>query len=961
MRSARYPLPFRSTYLSVINLLLSFGALAQSYQHQNFNELNGLPSTETYQAFQDSKGFVWIGTDNGVVRFDGGEMRLFSAAQGLTDNTVFGFFEDRRGNIWFRTFSGLISYYADSARKVVTYPFNNLIVDSLRANILNDVKVDSAGSLYFFPSMTGPSYVIDAAGKISLLEKARDTSFIYLHTIDAQRHEYAIGIVGIPRLLKGIKVGDRYFPATIDLNFHSSPVATYRYHNDALYVVVNRNVFRMRNDQLDLLYTSPEPIISFTIDKSGKFWVGMFGGGVQYFQDDSFVLATPIRQLANASVSGILQDHEGGFWFTTLDRGVFYFPHFEIEISHSEMGAESKRSCVGIGKNRAFIGRYNGEVTELLPGGKERLVYRDTTAIMAIHEDRNGGIWCASLTSVFLLAPDGAVRFKTVVSGIRGFYESGAGEVSGYSAAHTYTFSQQNGHRIDLAMKRRPAKIMTLGGETFVGTLIGLEHYDEKGRPLHADTFLLRTRIGALSHYNGYVLIGTIGRGLFAYKGNKLTSLTQGKVPVESVYALLTVKDQLWVATEGGIFVGNLKDLTRGEMNWKQLNRASGLLSDKCTHLAQIDDKVVAFSDRGLSWIPLNLQRFAGTKPVIYVQAVKINNEEMLSIPSRLKWDENNLLIDVGALAFNNRNLQFRQRLNNQPWNYSTDGTIAYYGLGSGTYRLAIEASLNAKDWVAYAQPLQFEILPPWWSTWIFRTGVFGLIVLIGLAVYRIRENAIRRKQSYLELINSHQQRLIDAEIQAQERERKRIAKDLHDGVGTALSSIKLLVGNALEDDPQARTQRVQEINDNLTEVIADIKRIVYDLHPPSLERYGLKVGLENLAEKINAHGVISVICDYYGQKEVSASVSIMIYRILQELINNTLKHARATEIRIHINQFDDEINVMYEDNGIGMVGSRFNGLGLHSIESRIRSLQGRMSWESNHKGTFYNFDVPYH
>ncbi len=959
MHSARYPLPFRLICFPVA-FLLGFGAFAQSYQFQNFNELNGLPSTETYQAFQDSKGFIWIGTDNGVVRFDGGEMKLFSAMQGLTDNTVFGFFEDSKGNIWFRTFSGLISYYDYSTRKVIAYPYNSLIVDSLRTNVLNDVKVDSMGSLYFSPSMVGSTYTIDNKGKISVLEKVRDSSFVYLHTTNARQHEYAIGILGAPLLLGAIKVDNRYFPAPIDLNFRSNPVATYQYYNNALYVVVNRNVFRIRNDQLDLLYTAPEPIISFTIDKSGRFWVGMFGGGVQYFQNDSFGSAASLSQLANASVSGILQDHEGGFWFTTLDRGVFFFPNFEIQIRLSGMETESKRSCVGIGKNRAFIGRYNGVVSELLPDGRERLLHRDTTAIMAIHEDQNGGIWCASLTNVFLLSAQGTVLFKTLISGIRGFYENGAGNVCGYSAGHAYEFSQSKGYRINLPMRRRPSKIMTLGGEIFVGTLVGLEHYNEKGKPLHADTFLLRTRIGALSHYDGHILIGTIGRGLYAYKNNKLTSLTAGKVPVESVYALLTVKDQLWVATEGGILVGSLTNLGRGTVNWKQINRSSGLLSDKCTHLAQIDGRVVAFSDRGLSWIPLNLQRFAGTRPVIYVEAVKINNEEVLSIPPRLKWNENNLLIEVGALAFNNRNLQFRQRLNDQPWNYSAEGTIAYYGLRSGTYRLAIEASLNGKDWVGYEQPLQFEILPPWWSNWIFRGVVAGLVILIVLAIYWMRLNAIRRKQNYLELINSHQQRLIDAEIQAQERERKRIAKDLHDGVGTALSSIKLLVGNALEDDPQVRSQRVQEINDNLTEVIADIKRIVYDLHPPSLERYGLKVGLENLAEKINAHGVISVSCDYYGQKEVSASVSIMIYRILQELINNTLKHARATEIRIHVNQFEDEINVMYEDNGIGMVGSRFNGLGLHSIESRIRSLQGRMSWESNHKGTFYNFDIPY-
>jgi two-component system NarL family sensor kinase len=226
--------------------------------------------------------------------------------------------------------------------------------------------------------------------------------------------------------------------------------------------------------------------------------------------------------------------------------------------------------------------------------------------------------------------------------------------------------------------------------------------------------------------------------------------------------------------------------------------------------------------------------------------------------------------------------------------------------------------------------------------------------------IYVLRVNAIRRKQEYLEIINSHQQRLIDSEIRTMERERKRIATDLHDGVGTSLSSIKLLLADSLKARDGERDLRVTEINENLTDVIAEIKRIVYDLRPPALERYGLQVGLKNLAERINNHGGISVKCDYYGHREVSAQSAITIYRIVQELINNTIKHAKATEIRIHVNQFDEEMNLMYEDNGIGMIGSRFNGLGLYSIESRVRSLEGRMTWESNHKGTFYNFDIPY-
>jgi signal transduction histidine kinase len=272
---------------------------------------------------------------------------------------------------------------------------------------------------------------------------------------------------------------------------------------------------------------------------------------------------------------------------------------------------------------------------------------------------------------------------------------------------------------------------------------------------------------------------------------------------------------------------------------------------------------------------------------------------------------------------------------------------------------MEIQASTGADNW-AKGRVLPIRVFAKWWETWTFRLGMIVAIILLGYLGYWLRMSALRRRQKYLELINLHQQKLIDSEIRTQERERKRIASDLHDGIGATLSSIKLQISDVMSDESTQVPTRAKEINDNLTDVIDDIKRIVYDLHPPGLERYGLHSGLKSLVDRLNKTADINVIFDYYGQRDIMQPISITIFRILQELINNTLKHARASEIRIHINEFDGEINIMYEDNGIGMIGSRFTGLGLHSIESRVRSLNGRMTWESNHKGTFYNFDIPF-
>ena len=104
-------------WFSLFCFLLSISqlALAQEFRYQNFDELSGLPSSETYQVFQDSKGFIWVATDRGVSRYDGGEFKNFSIRDGLSDNTVFGFFEDYQNRIWFRTYSGALSYFQNDS------------------------------------------------------------------------------------------------------------------------------------------------------------------------------------------------------------------------------------------------------------------------------------------------------------------------------------------------------------------------------------------------------------------------------------------------------------------------------------------------------------------------------------------------------------------------------------------------------------------------------------------------------------------------------------------------------------------------------------------------------------------------------------------------------------------------------------------------------------------------------
>jgi signal transduction histidine kinase/ligand-binding sensor domain-containing protein len=942
-------------------LCITFGwatALSQTFQFRNFTELSGLPSSETYHAIQDKTGFVWIATDNGVARFDGDEFVIYNRSKGLTDNTVFGMFEDGKGRIWFRTYSGALSYFDKGI--ITPYPHNNVLQPVLRNTILNKIVVKDE-QLWFGTAGQGPAGYVDSIGNVTLLESKIGfdaPAYLYAYAVDSTEH--LTGFTGTPKFLATILVEGRQYPVKIDPEFRHNPVAQCLRVGEWLYIAVNRDLFSYRDQHLEHVMTFEYPVINLSKDNSSSLWVGFFGGGVRKYTGRNFSTFTSIDGLAQSSVSSILQDSEGGYWFTTLDRGVFYFPNVSI---HTEVYADAQKiSAVARTHDALYTGNYAGEVARIEANLASRVIFSSTAPILALYEDRLGNFWWSSAQGYFKRSPGGTIVSKSSLRSIRGFFTNKKGEVCAYNSSSVYTFDGNGNPSSRLDLMRRPVHILVTDSVIYNGSLYGLERHDTNFLPLDM-TPMFEGRISVIQAVAPRVILaGTIGNGLMVIDDNGQRMFnSQSGFNAENVYAITVTGATIWAGTEKGLFMSTLGSLRSSKPMWKRLTKSSGMLSDKCNFIGSVGNNILVFSDQGKSVIPVNVSTYVNEKPTAYIKSILVNNELQGPLIGELDHTRNNISINVGVISFNNRQLLHRNRLHRSAgWNYEAGSNVSYFDLNPGEYNIEVGASADNVNWYAVDHVVSLQIRVPWWRSWTFIALMGILIVISSWMIYLFRVNTIKRKHEYLELINSHQQRLIDSEIRTLERERKRIATDLHDGVGTALSSIKLLLSDSVKARDGERDTRVNEINENLTDVIAEIKRIVYDLRPPALERYGLQIGLKNLAERINNHGGISVKYDYYGQRELTPQLSITVYRIVQELINNTLKHAKATEIRIHVNQFDDEMNLMYEDNGIGMIGSSFNGLGLYSIESRVRSLTGRMSWESNHKGTFYNFDIPY-
>lgn len=223
---------------------------------------------------------------------------------------------------------------------------------------------------------------------------------------------------------------------------------------------------------------------------------------------------------------------------------------------------------------------------------------------------------------------------------------------------------------------------------------------------------------------------------------------------------------------------------------------------------------------------------------------------------------------------------------------------------------------------------------------------------LIALKDKQLLQNDIEKLKREKELAS------FNALITGQEEERKRIATELHDSIGSMLSTIKLNYRNLKNSNDEA-----YQLTEGLLDSACDeVRRVAHNMMPEALLKFGLIEAVNDLVAKINQSNELNIDLIVLGQsKKLNPTTELYIYRIIQELINNTLKHARASEIMIQINQRDDMINIMVEDNGIGFNPETAQaGIGLKNINSRINVLRGHITYDSEpDKGCVVMIDIP--
>ncbi len=235
--------------------------------------------------------------------------------------------------------------------------------------------------------------------------------------------------------------------------------------------------------------------------------------------------------------------------------------------------------------------------------------------------------------------------------------------------------------------------------------------------------------------------------------------------------------------------------------------------------------------------------------------------------------------------------------------------------------------------------------------------GVISVVSLVGYRFFRIRKKM--QEQKIRELETEKQLMATQSLLKGQEEERSRIAKDLHDGLGGLLSGVKLqlgaMKGNLILSEQDGLT--FNRVLNNLEESIGEMRRVAHNMMPETLLKFGLPQALEDYCEGLSRQQPFSIQCDFRGMEErLEHSTELVLYRIVQELINNAVKHSGASSILVQIIRHDKEqLNLTVEDNGTGFDANQeyTNSAGLRNIVSRVKYLNGKIDIQSESgKGT---------
>lgn len=762
-----------------------FSGAQLPFRHYSTND--GLPSSETYSSYQDTKGYIWIATDMGVSRFDGYHFKNYSTADGLADNTVFKFYEDTKGRIWFCSFSGKLSYYYNDSIYGSDMPIN----EDLRATLKNGYLT----GIYCLPNDTLllgtingllkaiPGKVNSTNTWIKLQKLNNKNTYIFNNNSFATIEPQTATSVKLTTYINNTKSNESI------INDWYSHLINLVQNPDKSYVVIFSDSSFVLNENAQVTATvNLNSITTVLIENDSHIWLAGRTNGINLYRTENY--HTPERHyLDQLTVSGVMRDSENGYWFTTTEDGIFYLPSqkFTWLIGSRDKMPEEKITSINDGPGGTWITAHR---SLMVMNQDSQPVYKllDRTGYPG-HFDiyywntfyyKQTEIWISTSTGIAIINPitEKLIHYVNMFESEYGTEYDSRMLIADHRN-NIWSLNLTTVRCIDATTKKItrliniPARAQTMcedfKGNIWVGTLNGVYQFknDSLYPPENKSIFALR--FVDLKRHGNIIAGATRGSGLYMFlpdttihllTSNGLTSNMCRSVFIDS-------SNTIWLTTNNGVNIIKFNK-TKSNLTISHLNSSDGLLSNDVDLVSVIQNLVYLYTKKGLTIFNPDSVAYNNVAPPVYIQQLTIDN-----IPTDFQTNNtfshttNFIGINFIGLTYKNAGKQqYKYQLEgyDTTWTYTTNTFVQFTKLPPGDYRFIVKCINNSGIESNNPAIFPFTINTPFYQKWWFYLLAMLLFVGSTITVSMLYINRVRKQE---EQRNETNLKIASLELQA--------------------------------------------------------------------------------------------------------------------------------------------------------------------------------------------------
>ncbi|HSH64847.1 MAG TPA: histidine kinase, partial [Bacteroidia bacterium] len=671
----------------------------------------------------------------------------------------------------------------------------------------------------------------------------------------------------------------------------------------------------------------PSRIVWLYEDHDGDLWVGLLPGGVYYIEKEDF--ENKKLFLPGLSVTGILQDKEGGFWYTTEGNGVFYASSKKIMVLDKSVGFSDRIICLATDKKQVFVGSQSGLVDVVEKDIKVKtydlnfgLTHFNEISDL-FYDPFKKDVWIAGkfksgkIKNGHFINEKSDMMFNAMlVDSSHVYWMATSGE---FIKIENNKISDISNIVLSKTFRRLNAITQKDNNTLMLGAINGLWTYkkaEKEFRYIGYKHKMLQNRILGLGYFSDSVLVmATKGSGVLLYDKNDVTQINTSKgLCGDNVYAICIDSSTIWAATNKGLNRIDIKSMYPLQYKIFGYTNATGLPSNEINDVLKADGKIWVATNKGLSFFyPDSIENKVTNIP-LYMTRILINEKDTTIRENyELAYDQNNIKINFIGIGYKNAGkMKYRYKMIglDTNWTYTNTREVQYTTLPANKYTFVLNVLQEDGFWCTNTLMIHFNVALPFWKKWWFILSTFAVGMYGTFYLFKYRLKTLHQRRAKIDDLNKT---LVSLKLKA-----LRAQMNPH-FTFNVMNSIQHFIAN---NDGEAANRYLSRFSKLIRLILNNSER---NLVPIADEIKALELYLELEAMRFEKRFVYQIMVD----KCIDILEVEIPSMLIQPYVENSIKHGilnlnRQGIIKITIEKQDHLLKCVIEDNGVGRTRSVF-------------------------------------